>query len=60
MRNIILVLGLLIFSFSSQAQKLKGVIKDDSNSESIIGASVSIKGTNIGASTDVDGRFELD
>jgi iron complex outermembrane receptor protein len=60
MRNIILVLSLLIFSFTTQAQKLKGVIKDDSNGESIIGASVSIKGTNIGASTDVDGRFELD
>ena len=53
-------MSLLIFSFTSQAQKLKGIIKDDTNGESIIGASVSIKGTNVGASTDVDGRFELD
>ncbi|MBP6532635.1 MAG: TonB-dependent receptor [Bacteroidia bacterium] len=34
-------------------------MKDNSTGESIIGASVSIKGTSIGTSTDIDGKFEL-
>ncbi|HQW22299.1 MAG TPA: TonB-dependent receptor [Bacteroidia bacterium] len=59
MRNILLVVGLLFVSIAANAQKISGVIKDNSTGESIIGASVSIKGTSIGTSTDIDGKFEL-
>lgn len=37
---------------------VQGTIYDDNN-EPLIGANVIIKGTNIGTSTDVDGKFEL-
>lgn len=59
MRNILLLVCLMIASIAVNAQKISGVVKDNSTGESIIGASVSIKGTSIGTSTDVDGKFEL-
>ncbi len=59
MRNILFFVALLFISTLAQAQKITGIIKDDTNGESIIGASVSIKGTTVGTSTDIDGRFEL-
>ena len=59
MRNILLVVGLLFVLITANAQKISSVIKDNSTGESIIGASVSIKGTSIGTSTDIDGKFEL-
>lgn len=56
---------ILLFSFSllpicSYAQNIlvKGIVKDD-NRESIIGASVTEKGTTNGVSTDLDGNFSL-
>ncbi len=41
-----------------QTTNLKGTVVDDKG-ESIIGASVIVKGTNIGIVTDIDGNFEL-
>lgn len=53
----------LIFTFSSflaQAQnRVSGVVRDKGNNETIIGASVQIKGTSIGVTTDIDGKFEM-
>lgn len=44
--------------FAQDLQTVKGIIKDV-RGEAIIGASVRIKGTNLGASTDLDGRFAI-
>lgn len=40
-------------------KKIKGVVKDEKG-ETIIGASVTVKGTSIGTVTDIDGSFSLD
>ncbi len=45
-------------NFTSVNGVVRGTIYDDNN-EVLIGATVMIKGTNIGTSTDVDGKFEL-
>lgn len=52
------LLFLLITAFSS-AQTLTGTIRDAANNEALIGASIVIKGTTIGTTTDLNGRFTL-
>jgi outer membrane receptor protein involved in Fe transport len=52
------LLFLLIAAFSS-AQTLTGTIRDAANNEPLIGASIVIKGTTIGTTTDLNGRFTL-
>ncbi len=51
----------LIFTVSSTAQEIKvsGVVSDDSNAP-LAGASVLVKGTQNGVSTDFDGKFSID
>ena len=63
MQKVFTLLSLfLLFSFLSVAQTkvISGVIKDKKNSETLISASVIIKGTAIGVSTDVDGKFSIE
>ncbi|WP_374163284.1 TonB-dependent receptor plug domain-containing protein [Arcticibacter sp. MXS-1] len=51
----------LLFSLGASAQtqhKIIGVVSDETG-QSVIGASVRIKGTTTGAQTDTDGRFSL-
>ncbi len=51
------------FSASAAQQNTKtvsGVVKDAATGESIIGASIVVKGTTIGTVTDLDGTFTLD
>lgn len=57
----IVTLFLLIFSSLSYGQNLKQVtgVITDANGESIIGASIVIKGTSRGTTTDIDGRYVL-
>lgn len=43
-----------------QAQTIKGVVKDKQNGELLIGATVNIKGSGIGTTTDLDGKFNLE
>lgn len=51
---------LLLFTLKTVAQiPLSGRVTDAANGEPLIGATVAIKGTTIGASTDIDGRFRL-
>jgi len=51
---------LLCCAGSLHAQStLTGTVQDSKSGETIIGASILIDGTSIGASTDFDGRFEL-
>ena len=41
------------------AQQLKGNVVDKSSHETLIGAVVTVKGTNLKAVTDIDGNFQL-
>ena len=63
MRQFLLLVTGLLLSIGAYTQTgnnilVKGVVKDDFG-ETVIGASVVIKGTTTGTVTDVDGRFEL-
>ena len=44
---------------SAQTYKLRGVVTDGSTGETLIGANVLLKGTLNGATTDINGRFEI-
>ncbi|MBX2974083.1 MAG: TonB-dependent receptor, partial [Flavobacteriales bacterium] len=44
---------------SAQQYKLRGTVTDQTTGETLIGASVVIKGTTTGATTDFNGRFEI-
>jgi len=46
-------------SVSAQEISIKGKITDKESKDVLIGANVQIKGTNFGAVTDVDGKFEI-
>ena len=46
------------FTAVAQTGKVKGVVQD-SNGDPLIGATVMVKGTNIGVSTDADGAFTI-
>ncbi len=59
MRKIIIVLALLLTNFIANAQEISGVIKDENSKETLIGATVVIKGTSEGATTDYDGKFKF-
>jgi TonB-linked SusC/RagA family outer membrane protein len=61
MRRLYLLCLLLLVAVASQAQTrvLTGRVVDASNSETLIGASVTIQGTTTGAMTDVNGKFTL-
>ena len=45
--------------FAQQTGSISGKITDKSNNEELIGANVLIVGTTIGASTDIDGTFNI-
>ncbi len=49
----------LIFTNTSQAQ-ISGKLLDENSAEPLIGASISIKGTSTGTTTDFDGNFLID
>ena len=59
MKKILLILT-LIFTVSITAQQIKvtGVVTDDSKAP-LVGASIVVKGTQIGASADFDGKFTI-
>jgi hypothetical protein len=52
---------LLILSFKLQAQNgaLSGTVRYKQSQEALIGATVRLEGTTLGASTDLDGRFRI-
>ena len=57
----LLFLFILISSFAiAQGQTVSGVIKDKKSGETLISASVIIKGTSNGVQTDIDGKFSIE
>jgi TonB dependent receptor/CarboxypepD_reg-like domain/TonB-dependent Receptor Plug Domain len=57
-----LFLGILCFStpvFGQKTATLLGSILDKNTQEALIGATIKIDGTDLGATTDVDGRFQI-
>ena len=51
---------LLLVQFSvAKESTIRGTIIDDENAEPLFAATVGVTGTNIGASSDFDGNFEL-
>ena len=55
-----LILVAMLFSVGLMAQRqISGTIVDDRTDETLIGASVLIKGTDNGTATDVDGKFSI-
>src|SRR5574344_824016 len=58
-----LLMTVLLLTLTSAlfAQKLtvKGTVKDAANGEPLVGAYVQVKGTNVNAMTDVDGKYSI-
>jgi outer membrane receptor protein involved in Fe transport len=59
-RGLPVFLLLMFFSFFVHAQRISGVVEDYESGETIIGASVVVQGTNLGTSTDFDGKFVIE
>lgn len=55
---LIVCLGIGIGAFAEKVQ-ISGNVVSEADGEPIVGASILVKGTNIGAMSDVDGRFTL-
>jgi hypothetical protein len=59
--NKVFTIFFVLLSLSLQAQlKITGTVKDARSGETVIGASISVKGTTNGTVTDLNGKFELD
>jgi hypothetical protein len=43
----------------AQTSKISGIVYDASDKEPVVGASVLVKGTTLGAVTDIDGKFTI-
>ena len=57
----IIVLGLLTAcNLQTWAQQIKGSVIDKNSKETLIGAVISVEGTDVKAVTDIDGNFKLD
>jgi TonB-dependent receptor len=54
---IILFVSISTSAFSAESGKIKGKITDSSTGETLPGATVILKGTSIGAATDIEGKF---
>ncbi len=60
MKKILLVVfNCLVFISLLSAQEISGILLDKQTGEALIGASVSVKGTGTGTTTDIDGKFNL-
>ncbi len=60
LRLFLLICAVCVSTMTTTAQKVSGVVRDLASGETIIGAVVTLKGTPIGASTDIDGKFEFE
>jgi TonB-dependent receptor len=55
----IFIAGLFVPFIAFGQATLRGSVTDSANNESLIGASVLIQGTSLGAATDIDGKFRI-
>ena len=53
-----ILIHLCIMTFAQSSKKITGRVVDEKG-EAIIGASIIVKGSSIGTSTDVDGNFTI-
>ena len=60
MRKQLLLLFFSLFAVMGFARTVTGVVKQASDKETIIGASVRVHGTTRGVTTDIDGKFQID
>ena len=61
MRYLISVFFVINVLFSSaQDGKIRGIVVEDKNGETLVGVTVVIKGTTTGAATDLDGQFTIE
>lgn len=44
---------------TAQTQKVTGTVISDDDKQPVVGASIVVKGTNLGTITDIDGHFTL-
>lgn len=60
MKKLIVLVLILPLALSLMAQRaVEGTVKDAQTGETLVGASVMIKGTQVGTMTDLDGRYRL-
>ena len=55
----LLALAIGVIQGAAQVTTMRGIVTTEEDGESVIGASVIVKGTSLGTVTDVNGRFEL-
>jgi len=53
------LIQILLLSSAVFSQEISGLLLDKQNNEALIGATVSVKGTSVGTTTDIDGKFQL-
>lgn len=53
------ILSIVLSSVYSQHSVIKGVISDKATKETLVGATVLVQGTTIGAATDLDGNYSI-
>ena len=58
-RHVLILLGVMVTSVSAFAQQAVSGTVTDANGETVIGATVMVKGTTNGAATDMDGKYAL-
>ncbi|EJW90038.1 hypothetical protein, secreted, partial [gut metagenome] len=61
-RKLMLLLACLFMSIglvTAQTQKITGVVISEEDGQPVVGASVLVKGTHLGAITDMGGKFYL-
>ncbi|RMD49183.1 MAG: TonB-dependent receptor [Ignavibacteria bacterium] len=63
MYKLTILLSVILFSMTLYAQKtykLSGVVTSAETGEKLVGANVFLKGTTLGAATDIDGKYSID
>ncbi|MFH6604012.1 SusC/RagA family TonB-linked outer membrane protein [Maribacter algicola] len=61
MKNLLTVIGLMVFSIMGTAQtSVSGTVLEKNTDIPLLGVSVLVKGTTIGTTTDFDGKYSID
>lgn len=58
-KSFVIFLSIILLGFSASSQSIVGKIVDKNTGEALVGVTVSVKGTTIGTSTDLDGKYDL-